>query len=222
MREQRRVIATASVPAAAPEGPVAATSSSSAPPASTTRSTTPLSVTSAPRNHAVTDTAAGSNTPARSATANAAVRVPSTSVAEQFGAHRARRCGDERGDREEHGAEQRSAGQRGAQFLDRDGLIDQRTADSAVGLGYREPEHAEFGAEPGPHLRVERGIGLHQPAHRLLAEVVGAELPNRVRSCACSSVNAELSHGESPSTACRHRRAGRRADPAPARRGCCA
>ncbi len=64
----------------------------------------------------------------------------------------------------------------GAELLDRDGLVDQRAADAAVGLGHRQPEHAELGAQPRPDLRVERGIGLHQPPHRLLVEVLGAEL----------------------------------------------
>ena len=95
----------------------------------------------------MTVTAAGSNAPARSATANAAVRRALDQVGQQFGAHLSGRRGDQRRDRQKRGAEQRSAGQRGAEFLHRDRLIDQAAAGTAVVLGHREPEHAEFGAE---------------------------------------------------------------------------
>ena len=124
----------------------------------------------------MTDTAAGVE--GARAVGDGERRGPATldQFGQQFVAHRARGGGDQRGDRQVHGAEQRSAGQRGAEFLDRDGLVDERAADAAVGLGHREPEHAELGAEPRPHLRVERRIGLHQPTHRLLVEVLGAEL----------------------------------------------
>ena len=53
------------------------------------------------------------------------------------------------------------------------------------------PSTPEFGPESPPHRGVEARLGLHQPAHRRLAEVVGAELAHRgAHSCCCSSVKA--------------------------------
>ena len=125
-------------------------------------------------------TASGSKAPARSDHGDSRGAPSLDQLAEQLVARRARRRGDQRGDREEHRAEQRAACQPRAELLDGDRLIDQRAADAAVGFGHGQPEHAELAAEPRPHLRVERRIGLHQPPDLLLVEVLGAELAHRV------------------------------------------
>ena len=110
-------------------------------------------------------------------------------LGEQLVAARPSRARHQRGDREKDCAVKRSAGQRRAEHLDGNGLIDQGAADAAVGLGHRQPEYAELGTQPVPHLRIEGHLGLHQASHGLLVEVVRAELAHSGAQLLLLSVN---------------------------------
>ena len=81
----------------------------------------------------------------RSVIANAAVRSPSTSAASNSSRSGPAGQATSAGMARYIGAEQRPAGQRRTELLDRHGLVHQRAADAAVGLkGTDMPRTPEF------------------------------------------------------------------------------
>ena len=101
-------------------------------------------------------------------------------LGQQFVAHRTRGGGHQRGNGEEDRAEDRSAGQRRTEFLDRDGLVDSVPPTPPSASGTERPRtpssvprrvHA-FGSKGGSDSMSRRTV--------CLVEVLGAELANRL------------------------------------------
>ena len=164
-----------------PAEPFAATRISSAAPASTTRRTVPVRCRPGGHRHR-----RRVERPGLVGNGDGSGFGALDQLGEQLVAGRPSRARHQRGDREKDGAEQRSAGQRRAEHLDGHGLIDQGAADAAVGLGHRQPEHAELGSQPVPHLRVEGHLGLHQASHGLLRR----SCPRRTCARRCAAAAA--------------------------------